>query len=348
MQGVQVDAAEHGAAALERLRACGPGHFHAVLMDVQMPVMDGYEATRQLRQDPRFAGLPVIAMTAHALAEERERCASAGMTGHLCKPVEPAALYAALARHFGGAELNQRASPVPQPAQPQPPQPLQPLQPLADAGRLAAVPGLDAAAGLRRAGGQLALYRGLLADFALEYAGFPAALEAQLADGSWREAERRAHTLHGLAATLGAERVGALAAQLERDCRAGAAAAANAGLARLAPPLLQLAAALGDALATEPEAAAEVSQDTAWLPAGVCTAGAGAQSAPPDDWLPGLRAMLAACDSGALALWAACRHEGESLLGRAAARRLGRALDQFDFDQALAVLSAAPQPEPAS
>jgi signal transduction histidine kinase/DNA-binding response OmpR family regulator len=102
-RGVQVEVAEHGQAALERLAAAPPDHFHAVLMDLQMPVMDGYEATRRLRQDRRHHALPVIAMTAHAMQQERERCTAAGMNGHLGKPVEPERLYALLAHYYGKA-----------------------------------------------------------------------------------------------------------------------------------------------------------------------------------------------------------------------------------------------------
>lgn len=95
--GVTVELAGNGREALERLRAAASS-YDAVLMDVQMPELDGYAATRALRADPRFADLPVIATTAHALAGERERCLAAGMNDHLTKPIDPEALYAALRR----------------------------------------------------------------------------------------------------------------------------------------------------------------------------------------------------------------------------------------------------------
>jgi signal transduction histidine kinase/ActR/RegA family two-component response regulator len=110
-RGVQVEVAEHGQAALERLAAVPPDYFHAVLMDLQMPVMDGYEAARRVRQDPRYRALPVIAMTAHAMQQERERCTAAGMNGHLSKPVDPDRLYAMLARHYVPAEPAGPAAP---------------------------------------------------------------------------------------------------------------------------------------------------------------------------------------------------------------------------------------------
>ncbi len=96
---VTVDVANHGAEALERLAVLPPDHYALVLMDLQMPVLDGYQATAQLRADPRYADLPIIAMTAHALVEERQRGLELGMQDYLIKPFEPAELFAILARY---------------------------------------------------------------------------------------------------------------------------------------------------------------------------------------------------------------------------------------------------------
>ena len=96
-KGVQVDIASDGQQALTRLEEAGPDHYDCVLMDLQMPVMDGYTATRQLRENTRFNALPIIAMTAHAMTEEIERCAALGMNGHVTKPIHPATLYETLA-----------------------------------------------------------------------------------------------------------------------------------------------------------------------------------------------------------------------------------------------------------
>ena len=83
----------------------GPPPFDAVLMDLQMPEMDGYQATAKLRSDPRFAALPIIAMTAHATVEERERCLAAGMNDHVSKPIDPAALFETVGRFYKPAEV---------------------------------------------------------------------------------------------------------------------------------------------------------------------------------------------------------------------------------------------------
>ena len=97
--GATVTLANHGAEAVARLKGGPqPPPFDVVLMDLQMPVMDGYTAIRLLRTDERFRDLPIIAMTAHALMEERQRCLEAGMNDHVTKPIEPDALFAVLKR----------------------------------------------------------------------------------------------------------------------------------------------------------------------------------------------------------------------------------------------------------
>ena len=99
-QGAAVDIVGDGQQALDRLREAGPDHYHLVLMDLQMPVMDGYTATQRLRADRRFDNMPIVAMTAHAMVEEVERCAALGMNDHLTKPINPTKLYSTLARYF--------------------------------------------------------------------------------------------------------------------------------------------------------------------------------------------------------------------------------------------------------
>lgn len=96
LAGARVTAAQDGADALMKLQEPGK-RFDVVLMDIQMPVMDGYEATRRIRRDCRFDALPIYAMTAHAFAAEREKCLSLGMQGHIAKPFSPNELFQLLA-----------------------------------------------------------------------------------------------------------------------------------------------------------------------------------------------------------------------------------------------------------
>ena len=93
--GMDVTLAGNGHEALGRLR---DAHFDLVLMDIQMPGMDGLQATRPIRADPALAGLPVIAMTAHAFARDREQSRAAGMNDHVSKPFEPAQLFEVMLR----------------------------------------------------------------------------------------------------------------------------------------------------------------------------------------------------------------------------------------------------------
>ena len=98
-QGFHIDVANDGREALNKLEASG-GDYHLVLMDIQMPVLDGLETTRAIRRDPRWQNLPIIAMTAHAMNGDRERCLQAGMNAYISKPVQPAHLVSMVETHL--------------------------------------------------------------------------------------------------------------------------------------------------------------------------------------------------------------------------------------------------------
>jgi len=100
--GIVVDVAGDGAQACQKLQELGPQHYDLVLMDLQMPVMDGYTATQRLRADRAFDALPIVALTAHAMADEAERCAALGMNEHLSKPINPKRLYQVLRSYYRG------------------------------------------------------------------------------------------------------------------------------------------------------------------------------------------------------------------------------------------------------
>ena len=181
-----------------------------VLMDCQMPVMDGFEATRRLRQDPRHADLPIIAMTANAMKSDREKCLAAGMNDHVVKPVRLPELYTALGRWmtWAGTTPNIRqvaASVIRDSSRQAPP------------GELPAdLPGIDLQQGLSNTHGKKGLYLNLLKRFRDTHAvNFEADFKGALAADDWTTAHRLAHTLKGLARTLGANALHQAAQRLE-------------------------------------------------------------------------------------------------------------------------------------
>jgi CheY-like chemotaxis protein len=204
-----VDLAENGEVALHMIR---DNDYDAVLMDMQMPVMDGIDATRIIRSNPRFENLPIIAMTANAMASDRILCLEAGMNDHIAKPIDPDQLFGVLLRWIRRAEADGkgfRGAATPQ----------------AMDGRARTVdlviPGIDVAAGLRRTGGNRKRYETLLRKFAEQQASTVDAIEAALASGDAGTAERAAHSLKGAAATLGAMSLSEAAARAETAIKTG-------------------------------------------------------------------------------------------------------------------------------
>jgi PAS domain S-box-containing protein len=202
-RGIAVDVAANGIEALAMLREGGPQAYDLVLMDLEMPQLDGHAATVELRRDARFDKLPIVAMTAHALAEIRERCLREGMQDYITKPVEPEKLYATLARWIG--------------------QGVPPPLPAADAGvsdgptlpGLSNLSGIDSAYGLRHVAGNVALYVQLLDRFRAAQRDAGAEIRADYEAGRLREAAARAHTLRGVAGNIGARELQTLAQAVE-------------------------------------------------------------------------------------------------------------------------------------
>jgi CheY-like chemotaxis protein len=197
-----VDTAADGA---EAIRMVQTGDYDTVLMDCQMPVMDGYTATRILRQDQRFSALPIIAMTANAMAGDREECLAAGMNDYIAKPFDEIDLLDVLSRWIRKAPLSpQHASPA--------------TAPMAD-DRMAGLTRINVDDGLRHASDNVTLFRRLLIRFADQQGAFEETFRAAVAANNQDQAIRLAHTLKGLAANLGARAVNATVTELERALR---------------------------------------------------------------------------------------------------------------------------------
>jgi len=300
--GISVEVVEDGQQALDALLSQREHRFDAVLMDIQMPRMDGLEATRRLLGEPGFDCPPIIAMTAHAFAEERERCTSAGMVDHIAKPIDPQALYRTLERWIAGASFK----PAPPPAE---------AVPLT----LPQLPGLDVQDGLRRVAGNQELYADLLRKFARHERGAGPRLR-ELVDANRRdEARSSAHRIKGAAGNLGLKALHAVAAELEAALAHGNAAASELDAFESAAAVLErLEAALAARAVPAPR---PLSSD-------------------PDAPMR-LRKLLLAADAEAVAYFEMHSDALAHTLGTVAHGALRSALDGFDFDAAQRALGQA-------
>jgi signal transduction histidine kinase/CheY-like chemotaxis protein/CHASE3 domain sensor protein len=250
--GASVHVANNGREAVDYLfKGPQPPPVDVVLMDLQMPEMDGHQATMKIRSDPRFVDLPILAMTAHATIEERQRCLAEGMNDHISKPIDPVLLFDTVARFFLRGRGSAGAG-VPAQAKPKPVETSGATPP----DELPVVAGLDTQDGLTRVAGNRKLYLKLLRQFIQQQGAAPAQIAAALTQGDPSLAERLAHTLKGVAGNLGAKPVQTAAGELERVIRERADAASVevrrlAVVTALEPLLAQLESALG----TEPVAA---------------------------------------------------------------------------------------------
>ena len=218
-EGATVQIARDGQAAVAAVAAAEPP-FDAVLMDVQMPVMDGYAATRCIRVDLGMHALPIIAMTANAMAVDRDACLAAGMNDHVGKPFAIEHLVQLLCRYAGRGEAPPAAPATPPP----------PLLPAV--GQAAAAAGVDLDRALDRLGGKQPIYARTLRRFVRDLAEMPAQLQAHLARDETPGALSMLHSLKGLAATLGATALAEQADRAERALRvAGSAEEAGFALA---------------------------------------------------------------------------------------------------------------------
>jgi PAS domain S-box-containing protein len=206
-EGAKVAVACNGRQAVRVLtEGDRPPPFDVVFMDLQMPEMDGFTATRLLRTLPRLQNLPIIAMTAHVMSDEVQRCLEAGMNDHVAKPIEPGSFYAALSRW---TDVHQRDGPNvrTRPATPE------------DETAPSDVAGVDVAAGLERVAGNKRLYRDLLIQFAEKQRRAGEQITEALERTDRREAERLAHSLRGAAGNLGINEVFQTAGKLELAIR---------------------------------------------------------------------------------------------------------------------------------
>ena len=303
--GVEVDVAANG---LEAVRRIPDGRYELVLMDVQMPVMDGLAATRELRRTPGLERLPIIAMTANAMQDDRARCLDAGMNDYVAKPIEPALLFDVLRRWVRPRAVLPQA-----------------LRPPGARVLPHEIAGLEITTGLRRVGGKHATYVDLLRSFRASQHDVVARLQQALDADDTETADRLAHTTKGVAGMLGATRVEACAAAVEQAIREGQPRARiDACIAPLAVALEMLVGALDAALPPERAPAAELTVDEHAV-RDVCRE---------------IASLLAVADIRARTLFDAQAGLLKPALGQDFAR-LRDALHMFDFDTAQDLLADA-------
>jgi PAS domain S-box-containing protein len=188
--GLRVDVANNGAEAVEKVMNTD---YDGVLMDCQMPVMDGFEATRKIRQDARFADLPILAMTANAMAGDKEKCLECGMNDHIPKPIDVAQLFLTMAQWIKPKKKSLE------------------------------IKGLDINGALGRVAGNEKLLRKLLGRFVQTQADVTERIKISISTNDMETATREAHTIKGLAGNIGATLLFEYAAKLEKTLKEGKA-----------------------------------------------------------------------------------------------------------------------------
>jgi PAS domain S-box-containing protein len=303
----RVDLAENGQQALDLLQ---PGKYDVVLMDLQMPVMDGYQAATAIRRQNRYDDLPVLAMSANAMRHDREQCRAVGMNDHIPKPVDRKQLLAALCRWIKPG-LRDR---------PQPPQ--------HERHRPTTLPilcGINSQSALERLGGNQRVYLSILRSFAREQATAAQDIRRLLDAGSQKDAERLAHTLKGLAGAIGAEALQEAARLLEDGIRHRQPVEALLDTAE--KRLEQIIAALGSLPPPE-----EAIQTTAQV-----------DGRRIQETLRCLKKRLLSYDAGAGETLAELLNMGLAPELRQRLAALQRPVEQFDAEGALAILASCPE-----
>jgi len=327
--GLVIDTAGDGAQAVQLAR---DHDYDLILMDMQMPVLDGLAATRVLRGLPRYARTPILAMTANAFGDDRQACLDAGMDDHLPKPVEPELLYGMLVRWLPASQAPNPAATPRTAAEPPPAESTVPALP-----DFSGIPGLAMSRALLFLPGRDQVYARVLRQFTDNYQGGLPALASAIEGGEWAQAQRLLHALRGACGAVGAVGLVSQAQALENQVQAQADEAADArDLAELHSTLAGLLAGLQDLLAAvaqrlprpgaSPQALATAVP--ALPPAGLAAA------------MDALTALLEVADFQA----GAKHREIEPLLrqafGDSGARSVEQPMHKHDYDSALQALRA--------
>ncbi len=283
--GIEVVVAEDGARAIATLRS--DGNFDALFMDIQMPVMDGLEATRRIRAaEAGGHPIPIIAMTAHAMRGDGDRCMAAGMTDYITKPIDTAALFGALSRCLAPVQAEPPAGPPRDRSRTETPAEVSPPEPY---------PGIDVDAALDRLLGNRRLLEKLVGQLRRDFSDSADQIATALTEGDLAEAVRLAHTVKGVAGNLSATRLQAAAERLEAGLRDDDKARIEADLDRFRTALDEVSRDDGPPQPAERTAAEPAGTGSSAGPAGLAelTALVNGNSPRAGTCLAGLRAWLA-------------------------------------------------------
>jgi two-component system sensor histidine kinase/response regulator len=202
--GFNVDIANNGQETLDMLPKKA---YDIILMDMQMPIMDGVTATMEIRKDARYKDLPIVAMTANAMEQDRQKCLEAGMNDHLGKPIEPDDLFHALLKWIAPRKAKPKKARAKNPVI---------VKAGAEEAWLPPIAGLDVELGLRRVLGKKPLYLSMLRKYVVNQEHFPEELRAAMIKGDLATAERLAHTAKGVSGNIGASDLQGMAAEIEK------------------------------------------------------------------------------------------------------------------------------------
>ena len=331
-----VTVADNGVKALEAVRAVQDRNppFDLVLLDLQMPEMDGYQTARELRANSRYDKMPIVAMTAHAMVDERQKCLDAGMNDHISKPIEVDKFFATLSRWVRSSQaahspLRKAPSLIePALAGPAPNAPA----PSIEEGALY-LPGFETELALSRLGNNERLYIKLLKQFLTYYAGTESQFYSALEAGDLTGAQRVAHTLKGLAGSIGASALAGESAYLEASFAGGdlgvtrsLAATCFATLAKVQNVLQQAFAAEESKKQTPPQLrATELTAE---------------QRENKTKLLQSLESLLREDDAEAAAFFAGQEQEVSLFIPQDLFTSLQSLISRFEFEEALELLAA--------